>query len=1347
MRSFLKQAFAIVLVLLVTSCEGGGCSGCEGCGIEQIPGGFPLENRIENAGQIRLTSHGIDFIEANLGEIIGAVMPGGLSFAIPQSSMDLAGNTVEVCPNGDCWADAELTDVSLEPTNPNILAVAIRLILRTRNLQIGLEGGDILCAFQPPLGCCDIDVDTTYENPEDVGVTLDVVFSTDLHTGYTKVEVNDPQVGDDLTGGDIQISAGGGGDCGCLIDFLCDLVNIDFLKDLLIPLLVDQLGSQLSGPIQDQLCRQCQDVAACPNGNGVVSACNDGTCEYDDGSCVPILLGMEGQADLGSLLASVTPGLEGRMRFTFASGGDGEAGRGQFPRGLNLNFFGGLDSLEHNRCVPLLPQPERPTIPLATAIRRDETPGGSDSMVNIGISEDYLNWSSYGVFDSGMLCIGAGVRLSQSLSTGLFSLVFASLADVVYPAEKAPVALQLRPQNPPFIDVGSGVEDDPLLGVFLDDLMIDFYAFAEDRYVRFMTVQVDMGLAIDLEIGPDGILPVIGDPEISNVVVTNSELMQESPEDIAAVFADLIGIAVGTFLGSIEPFPIPDLMGFELDVPEGGITRVTELDSDFLAIFANLAFAADQASYETETHAELADLAIDPSAFDLVPGWRDKLPVARLRLSSEESAREDVEFSYRVDEQTWSHWSRETEPAIRAKSFLLQGEHTIEVRSRLAGQPRTGDRTPARLDFTIDTRPPRLDVDVAGSRVTASAVDVVAKPEELEYSFRVDDGAWSRWTQRPWVDAPRGAAVEVRARDRSGNESSARVDPSGIIRGRPSTTNPPACECGAAPGAGGGTSTMFLFGLGALLCLVVARRRARRSWRLLALVPFLATAGGCDCAGGAGDDDDPVDAGPDSSVCGDCGDSSECCESTGECVASPDYGCDPGYACDPASGWDAEACEWAESCECVPLPPIDPGFIGSYTDFARAADGTVWVSGYEEGQLRRDPFGDLVVGTWQTDHVEWAIVDGLPEDGDIVADPTGWRGGTADPGPDVGRYTSLVLGPNDSPRVAYYDVTNGDLKFAMNDDGTWITTVVDETGDSGRWASMVALPDLTPAIAYWATVPDPEAPGRFVGRAMYAQADGPNPGSWTRTVLHQVPVPCRPWYCAEGEECAEAGNCFIPAECDPECADGEACDAGVCVTTLSPSFIEDWPEGTGLYASLRVDPSGNPGVAYYDHTDGDLYRSSFDGAAWTTELVDGFFDGVDTGDVGLSSTLAIDAAGVWHVAYVDGWSESLMYLAIGAGAPEIADDGFRDDGLHLVGDDAHVAVAEDGTVTIVYQDATAGTLEQATRALDGAWTHETIDGAKATGFFPKHIGDGTVGCYFRDFQADPPVDGVRLITP
>ena len=69
-----------LLALYLVACGGGGCGGCEECGVAPIPGGFPIEERVPNSAQIRLTSSGIDFIESNADSLVSLLLPEGLDF-------------------------------------------------------------------------------------------------------------------------------------------------------------------------------------------------------------------------------------------------------------------------------------------------------------------------------------------------------------------------------------------------------------------------------------------------------------------------------------------------------------------------------------------------------------------------------------------------------------------------------------------------------------------------------------------------------------------------------------------------------------------------------------------------------------------------------------------------------------------------------------------------------------------------------------------------------------------------------------------------------------------------------------------------------------------------------------------------------------------------------------------------------------------------------------------------------------------------------------------------------------------------------------------------------------------
>jgi hypothetical protein len=88
----------------------------------------------------------------------------------------------------------------------------------------------------------------------------------------------------------------------------------------------------------------------------------------------------------------------------------------------------------------------------------------------------------------------------------------------------------------------------------------------------------------------------------------------------------------------------------------------------------------------------------------------------------------------------------------------------------------------------------------------------------------------------------------------------------------------------------------------------------------------------------------------------------------------------------------------------------------------------------------------------------------------------------------------------------------------------------------------------------------------------------------------------------------------------------------------------------GEYSSIAIDSNGTPHISYYDHVsayDGDLkYAFRTPQGAWAIAVVDW------EGDVGIDTSLALDAAGNPHIAYYDGTGDRLKYARL---------EGARDD--------------------------------------------------------------------------------------
>ena len=193
--------------------------------------------------------------------------------------------------------------------------------------------------------------------------------------------------------------------------------------------------------------------------------------------------------------------------------------------------------------------------------------------------------------------------------------------------------------------------------------------------------------------------------------------------------------------------------------------------------------------------------------------------------------------------------------------------------------------------------------------------------------------------------------------------------------------------------------------------------------------------------------------------------------------------------------------EWACVCEGPPDAPL--GVLGRYNSMTAVGD-EIWLAAYS------DTYGDLVVGRYDDNGaIDWYWVDGLPTDAEAQFSIAGPRGGVVDRGADVGQYTAIAASDDGTIHVAYYDVDNRALKYALGTSDAagynWQTITLDTVGDSGRWASISVDAEGRPGIAY--RVADVDG----VSQVRYLQANTSNPyelDDWNMPyVLHERGLP------------------------------------------------------------------------------------------------------------------------------------------------------------------------------------------------------------------------------------------------
>ena len=87
-----RSVAAVLGLSFIVACSGG--SGGGGCGtLAKIPNGYPVDKRIDNAIQLRITKGFFDFLEVNGKAFVDKFLPGGGEIAVPSS----CGGDTELC--------------------------------------------------------------------------------------------------------------------------------------------------------------------------------------------------------------------------------------------------------------------------------------------------------------------------------------------------------------------------------------------------------------------------------------------------------------------------------------------------------------------------------------------------------------------------------------------------------------------------------------------------------------------------------------------------------------------------------------------------------------------------------------------------------------------------------------------------------------------------------------------------------------------------------------------------------------------------------------------------------------------------------------------------------------------------------------------------------------------------------------------------------------------------------------------------------------------------------------------------------------------------------------------------
>lgn len=196
---------------------------------------------------------------------------------------------------------------------------------------------------------------------------------------------------------------------------------------------------------------------------------------------------------------------------------------------------------------------------------------------------------------------------------------------------------------------------------------------------------------------------------------------------------------------------------------------------------------------------------------------------------------------------------------------------------------------------------------------------------------------------------------------------------------------------------------------------------------------------------------------------------------------------------------------------------------------------------------------------------------------------------------------------------------------------------------------------------------------------------------------------------------------------------GETLDWTFAAVDGYPDDVGLDPGDRGKYTSLAIDADGRTWIAYHDATAGILRVATCpkNGGAW--ELIVG-----DTGTgaspvTGKFASLALDPAGSPVIAHYQADKQVLRVVhhdgtgfageTVDEGTDYVAQDSGESDIAADVGKYASIAIGADGTEYIAYYDAAHGDLKLATGTA-GSYTITTVDSVGDVGAWPDVLIDG-----------------------
>ncbi len=577
---------------------------------------FPKEERVSHGVQLRMASHLWDRLEADYDELLPGILKNlhetnvsksaqagtrptilrvtdnSLDIRVPRTAFTdgvvLCTKGSDSSKEGSCSLHVGIRSFEVNPVGNHRIQLILETDIETRDL----DGVPTSWSFrQPAANSCNLSADSDDGDHEGVAIEIEIDLKEETHAGsrqgLTAMHIAHVGFGSEADNKDLEnkdIKVGPWTKPGCLIAGL--------LKGKLLNVL-EKNATSLATPFA---CETPNDAGQCPDGTFAVSDGAKGPiCRYEnrvDAECVPTVFQFGGQGDVGTAAySSASPFTNAWGKFMFAATGAASTNQG----GISLSMGGGFvssdsdlsENLGHHECVPVLPKPERPTVPLANAFLSNMDPTGNPTYLSLGLSESMLNYGAYHLFDSGFFCLEFGPEMA-GLSTDAMSASVPSMKTIGFPKKSVPLSVVLRPQRPPAFVIGTE-EEDPTLTITFPALELDFYGLVSEAQVKILTYHADLSIGVDFEVSEGVLMPILKSVSATKDRVVHVALITDSTMKILTGLRSLFA-TVPTIAGAlIPPIPLPEVFGLRPGLSETTLVMgVEEQGERWFGVFASL---------------------------------------------------------------------------------------------------------------------------------------------------------------------------------------------------------------------------------------------------------------------------------------------------------------------------------------------------------------------------------------------------------------------------------------------------------------------------------------------------------------------------------------------------------------------------------------------------------------------------------------------------------------------------------------------------------------------------------------------------------------------------------------